>query len=450
MGALSLVFLFTVVGLSVDLGWAYYLKVRVQTAADAAASAAAVAAIANGDSCSTVSCGTAYTCAGVTPPTTSLEAGCLYATTDAPPQYTVTMLENNTAPPGVSGNSPSMWVESTVSTTAHNFFLYLSGFQTASIKAQAVAGISTVGGGSCIYVLAPTGAGAYSMTGSGSVTVSGCALYVDSDNSQALRMTGSGSINGTVDIVGGDQVTGSGSINPAPNTGVASTADPFASIPEPSVGSCTYTNFTATGSSPVALGPGVYCGGISITGSGAVTMSTGTYIMNGGGFSMTGSGSLTATNAMIYNTAVGSYTIGAISFTGSGSITMSAPNSGPYEGIAFFQDRSYSTAASFTGSGGANITGSLYFPAAALSYTGSGSAQYTALIAYTLTMTGSGSFKDDPTGTRTGLARTTASLISRSKRIALPQSPRTLDAMAGAPLQFFVLPRGTVKRPHQL
>ncbi len=78
----SLLFLFATIGLAVDLGWAYYLKLRVQTAADAAATAAAVYANTNGDVCGvgSVSCGTTYTCVGTTPPTTSLEAGCLYAT----------------------------------------------------------------------------------------------------------------------------------------------------------------------------------------------------------------------------------------------------------------------------------------------------------------------------------------------------------------------------------
>lgn len=412
LASLSLMLLFSVMGLSIDLGWAYYLKTRVQTAADAAATAAAVYAKNAGDTCGTVSCGTAYTCVGTSPPTTSLEAGCLYATSDSPPAYTATMLENNTVPPGVTGNTPSLWIEATVSTTAHNLFLFWSGFQSASIAARAIAGVTTIPAGSCVYVLDPSATGAYSMTGSGSVSTSNCAIYVDSSASKALKMTGSGSITGTVNIVGGYNVTGSGSITPSPTTGVASTPDPLASVPEPTFSGCNFTNFTATGSSPVALTPGVYCGGISITGSGAVTMqSNGIYIMNGGGFSMTGSGSLTGSQVMIYNTAVGSYTIGAISFTGSGTITLSAQTSGNYQGIVFFQDRSYSKAASVTGSSSSVITGTLYFPAAALTYTGSGSAQYTAIIADTLSMTGSSSFKNDTTGTYTGLAKTMPSLI---------------------------------------
>src|SRR5579883_4730 len=68
----------TVVGLSVDLGWAYYVKMRLRTAAEAAALSAATYSKNHNDSCSTIACGVAYTCAGVTPPTTALQAGCLY------------------------------------------------------------------------------------------------------------------------------------------------------------------------------------------------------------------------------------------------------------------------------------------------------------------------------------------------------------------------------------
>src|SRR5579859_1302832 len=95
MAVFSLTVLFAATGFVVDLGWAYFMKTRVQTAADAAASAAAVYAKENGDTCGTVTCGTAYTCAGVYPPTNSLQAGCLYASTDGPPTFTASLIENN-------------------------------------------------------------------------------------------------------------------------------------------------------------------------------------------------------------------------------------------------------------------------------------------------------------------------------------------------------------------
>ena len=44
---------------------------------------------------------------------------------------------------------------------------------------------------------------------------------------------------------------------------------------------------------------------------------------------------------MFYNTGVSGYTAAPITITGSASVVnMSAPTSGTYQGIAFFQDRS--------------------------------------------------------------------------------------------------------------
>src|SRR5690348_6209001 len=136
MVTMSLIFLFAVMGLAVDLGWCYYLKARVQTAADAAATAAAVYAYNNADSC-TSGCGTTYTCAGVSPPTNALQAGCLYATSDGPSNISASMIENSStnSPSGVSGNSPYIWVKATVSTSSPVLFLYGSGFESASIAA---------------------------------------------------------------------------------------------------------------------------------------------------------------------------------------------------------------------------------------------------------------------------------------------------------------------------
>src|ERR1700733_4258738 len=80
LGTLTLSVLFGAVGLATDLGMSYYTKSAVQTAADAATTAAAVYAYNHSDACSptgTVNCGVSYTCAGVNPPTNSLQAGCL-------------------------------------------------------------------------------------------------------------------------------------------------------------------------------------------------------------------------------------------------------------------------------------------------------------------------------------------------------------------------------------
>ena len=410
--SLSLTFLFAVMGLSIDLGWDYYLRTRVQTAADAAASAAAVYAKANSDSCGTISCGTTYTCAGVTPATTSLQAGCLYVSNDAPPTFTATMVENDTAPPGVTGNSPSLWVQANVSTTAHSLFLWGQGFHTANINATAVAGITTVPAAACVYVLDATATQALSLSGSSSLTTTGCGVFVNSSASQALYITGASSVTAPKVVVNGTTyLQGSSTVTPTPIK--ATVTDPLSSLPGPTFSGCNQTNYSISNGNSATLSAGVYCGGISVQDA-HVTLNSGVYILNGGGLNVGNTGTLTGSGVMFYNTATSGHTAGPITITGSGAVTLSAPTSGTYQGIAFFQDRSitYSSANSISNAGTGNITGTFYFPTTEFDFTGStAAAVYAAFIADTIVISGASSLKSDTTGAYTGLAKASVSVI---------------------------------------
>jgi hypothetical protein len=401
---------FGTLGLAVDLGWCYFLKERVQTAADAAASAAAVYALNNNDTCTTVTCGTEKNCSGVTSVTSSLTAGCVYATADGPPVLSAKMIENDSShpPSGLTGVAPTIWIKATVTSTKATSFLGVLGFLNSNISASAIAGVNAVPATSCIYALDPTAPDALQIKGTASVSTSNCAIFVDSNNSTAFDKTGSGNINGTIDIVGNYSQVGSGTITPAPATGKSSVSDPLASLVAPTFSGCDYVSYNTSASATRV--PGVYCGGITVTGSGTITMGSGIYIMNGGGMNVGGSANVTAPNVMIYNTATTGHTIGAISFTGSGTLTMSAPSSGTYEGILMFQDRTQSIAGAVNGTSTSAITGSLYFPDANLTYTGNTTAQFTALIADTITMVGNSSFKSDTYGVYTGISLARASI----------------------------------------
>src|SRR5205085_12520623 len=116
-------------------------------------------------------------------------------------------------------------------------------------------------------------------------------------------------------------------------------ADPLSAIPAPSFSGCDYINWSWSSSTSVTLNPGVYCGGITITGSGTVTFSSGTYILNGGGFNWGGSATLNGARVMFFITGQNGYTAAPLNASGNGSINLTAPNSGVYEGLLFFQDR---------------------------------------------------------------------------------------------------------------
>jgi len=76
------------------------------------------------------------------------------------------------------------------------------------------------------------------------VALSGCAIAVDSSNSDALTVNGGSTVTASaITVAGGDSITNGGSTTPAPTTGATSVADPLASLPSPAVGACNYTNY---------------------------------------------------------------------------------------------------------------------------------------------------------------------------------------------------------------
>jgi Flp pilus assembly protein TadG len=146
--------------------------------------------------------------------------------------------------------------------------------------------------GGCILSLATAGTG-IALQGNPSITdpTHTCGIFSNSTASPSISLGGSASITaGAVGSAGQIQVTGSASIGPPPNaytqndnvlinpyTGVTTSA------PSTATGSCTNTDFTTAGG---PLPPGTYCTSkpnkpaISITG-GTVTLTAGTYIING-------------------------------------------------------------------------------------------------------------------------------------------------------------------------
>jgi hypothetical protein len=428
--------LFVLIGmmsLVVDLGLAYSKVEKGQSAADAAAMAGALYALNNGHTCGQngVTCGTVYNCSypNVTPPTTNLQEGCLYAGANGfynAGNQTVSLTADSSVPPGSKGNNVTYWVQASVGQNMPGLFyfgrmgspgtaaLLLLGVRVASSSAVSTAAITITPSASCIYVLdSGNTAGAFSVGGSATVT-SSCTIYVNSSNAAAAAFNGSAVVNAPQILVHGNYTANNkATISPTPTIGAAVVADPLINLPAPSFTGCTYTGWSSSGSSPVTLNPGVYCGGISITGSGTVTLNPGIYIINGGGFNWGGSATLNGSHVMFFITGQNGYTAAPLNASGNGSINLTAPDSGVYEGLLFFQDRavSYSTANTFSGNANSNTTGAFYFPTTALTYSGSSTGRYQALVAKTVTMTGNSSFMNDPTGTFTALASKTASLV---------------------------------------
>src|SRR5207244_5030911 len=93
----------------------------------------------------------------------------------------------------------------------------------------------------------------------------------------------------------------------------------------------------------------------------------GVYILNGGGLSVSGNSTIQGTGVTFYNTAQGNHSYAPVNLTGGTLGFLSAPTSGPTEGMLFFYDRtitpkSYQSNNVIAGSSNLNFNGTFYFP----------------------------------------------------------------------------------------
>jgi hypothetical protein len=368
----SLTVLLAFLGLSIDVGYEQYMKVRMQTAADAAAL---------GGSRELAASGTANL--------VSAAQGDAAANGFTNGTNSVTVTVNNPPTSGYATANGTA-VEVIISQTVPTFFMRVLGFSSGKVRARAVA--QTVGGGasSCFYTLDPTMSNAFSVSNGVSVS-SSCGIVIDSNSSTALTATGGAHLSApSISLVGRYTMSNGATISPAPTTGIAAVSNPFVSLPTPSVGSCNNTGYTAGGGATVTLNPGVYCNGINIANNVTATFNPGTYILKGGGFTLGGGARVTGSGVTFYNTYGGGYSYGAINFANGTNETFSAPTSGTYAGMLFFQDPTVinGAASSFAGGTNANLTGALYFPTTSLSFSNGASAAYTIIVADSVSFTG--------------------------------------------------------------
>src|SRR2546423_1303619 len=188
----ALIPMFGLLGLVVDLGWMEFVKMSAQKAADAAAMAAILQFQSTVFS-SSLSCGVAgVVCQSPTScspaPANYLHSGCLYAGLNGFAAANVTLQAGLGAPPTSPGvNSSAYWVTARVNQSIPQLFSAVMGNRTGFVAARATASVSPARG--CIYVMDPSGSGAFAMNGSTSLVTS-CGVFINSNNATAL--TGSG------------------------------------------------------------------------------------------------------------------------------------------------------------------------------------------------------------------------------------------------------------------
>ena len=377
-----LIGLVTFVGIAADTGLMQFQKSRIQTAADAGLTAAL-----------------SEKKRGVTENDKLLQAA-NYATTkngfaNGVGGVTVTFEPTPSSGPyaGQSG-----WMGLTVSQVQPTYFMRMVGQNSVIISARAVARAGAAVGDGCVFALDPTMSGAFNLNGNG--VFNACGVQVNSNSTSAVTTSGNTwTINAaSFKVVGNVSSTANPTwVNGPPTPNSPSLPDPLAYLVPPPAGDCSahpsQISYTGnSGSKQATINPGTYCGGLKITSGWTVTFNPGVYVINGGG--IWGGGNIKGTGVTIYNTCDASHAYLAISIAGSTDDTLTAPTSGPYEGILMFQDHwsscipAYSVANSFNGASNFKLDGALYFKTQALTIGGTSSWHYTSVVADSFSISG--------------------------------------------------------------
>ncbi|MDX1715908.1 MAG: pilus assembly protein, partial [Anderseniella sp.] len=127
----------------------------------------------------------------------------------------------------------------------------------------------------------------------------------------------------------------------------------------PTVGACDHTGLSVN-SETRTLDPGVYCGGLLISGSSTVTFNPGVYVIKDGALQVTHTASVSGTHVGFYLTGTGSRFL----FAGGSSVSLSAPKDGPMAGLLFFEDRSNAggTRHEIVSENARELVGTIYLP----------------------------------------------------------------------------------------
>ncbi len=279
-----------------------------------------------------------------------------------------------------------------------------------TVRARAVATLVGVPSEHCVLGLDPDFADTVEFTGNSNFTVN-CGVASNSHSDEALTIWGNADIISTpVSTVGDIAVGGSGQLQSA--APLRSFQSPFLDPYGPKgrdlgtyglmPSECTFTSLHLDLGIDTPLNPGRFCDGLKISDTN-VTFSPGTYIIDGGDFTVSGTSTLIGDGVTFVLTGSGT-DYATVKFSGGTIADLTAPTDGPFDGILFYQD---ADAPSFKGNtmisntflGGSEmvLTGALYFPSQEIVYTGGANLGGVCIqiIGRKVTFTGSGTIGFD-------------------------------------------------------
>ncbi|MBI2736041.1 MAG: hypothetical protein HYX38_05745 [Rhodospirillales bacterium] len=171
--------------------------------------------------------------------------------------------------------------------------------------------------------------------------------------------------------------------NTAQQNQATAIVDPYAGLPTPSPGTCSYSNYSQSSMSSLTVSPGTYCGGLQVASINNVYFTPGIYYIANGDLYITSVNNVTcptctADNGIAFvltQTTGNNSDIGGVRISSDNNISLNASSASQtspplYAGVLFYQDRRVpngtmsSTSKIFTISSlnTVTLTGAIYFP----------------------------------------------------------------------------------------
>jgi Flp pilus assembly protein TadG len=354
-------------GMAVDFSMWFKQRDKLQAVADAAAVAAATTLIGSGSV--------------TTKALAAKAAGEAYVDVNAPGRTrTVTV------------NGTTMRAVVTITETGRSSFAQLFGIGDVHLAARGTASVGPKDSRACVIALDPDAKTGVTITGSAKFKMTDCVVWSNSTSNQSTVIGGTATVEvSRMCAVGKAVFNGSSnSVTGSFESDCDSMADPLATFAGPLPSKPCIKNFAVTSNGDVTLSPGTYCGGLSASAKGKITLTKGIYVIDGGPLKLTADGSVTGTDVGIYLTGK----LADAQISGQSTVSIEADDTGIMKGIVLASDRTQTgnLATKITGGATVDLVGTVYLPSQDFVWRGnsrtSNPSSITQIIAKTVDMAG--------------------------------------------------------------
>jgi len=331
-----------------------------------------------------------------------------------------TTIETPPTAGGYSGNAKAVRVVLSTSRTLPFSSLFMN--STPTITAQAT-GAAVSFGEYCLVSLESTTATGITFQGS-SDTRLGCGAASNSQGNPAINASGSSFIIASpIAAVGNVPVSSNYQAGTTVIPYALPQPDPFANLPMMAVPNGNSCN-SGFSDSPQTVSTITIPGGQTskcfndFNVKGTVTMDPGIYIIdgkNGGSFNLGSQANITCLGCVFLLTTSGaSSTVATVNMNGGATVNITAPTSGTYAGVMFYQDRTATTVTTnqVNGNASSKFQGAIYMPKQDVQFSGSSGMNTHCLqiVSRRITMTGNNAIQND-TCTGTGSSAVTGTQV---------------------------------------